>query len=313
MTSKPSDDPIPSIPDNLPLASKERLWKHLKTISIVRNQVLNPKSIHLVIDYIESQFSSSGFKPRREPFYSWMTGWRAQHNIIATLPEGSEAVQKVDQKPIIIGAHYDTVPSSPGADDNASGVAILLEVARLCGQSRPKINVPIQFITFGMEEEGCIGSCRHATRLKKKGSEITTMISLECVGYTDNRRNTQQAPPGLPIQIPDAGTFLGVIGNERARAHVGLMKNCAASTAPELEVVPLVVPDNGHLIPSTRLSDHAPFWDRGFPALMLTDTAFLRNPNYHQSSDLPETLDLDFMARIANTVAAFALKLSSLL
>lgn len=239
-----------------------------------------------------------------------MTGWRAQYNLIATLPDQGRSARKAGQKPIIIGAHYDTVPSSPGADDNASGIAIMLEVAHLCGQNRLPIHNPIQFIAFGMEEEGCIGSCRHATRLKKKGAEITTMISLECVGYTDSQPNTQQAPPGLPVQIPDTGNFLGVIGNDLARAYVGLIKNCAASNAPELEVIPLVVPNNGHQLPSSRLSDHAPFWDRGYPAMMLTDTAFLRNPNYHQPSDLPETLDLDFMTRIANTVAAFAINLA---
>lgn len=288
-----------------------RLRQHIQALTIVRNQILNPFAIRKVTHYITRSFKSAGLDIRTESFYSWMTGWQRQDNLIATIHAHKRSDRERDPKRVIIGAHYDTVPFSPGADDNASGVATLLEVARLCTLAKHPLSRSVDFIAFGMEEEGCIGSCRHVTRLKRSGTKVTAMVSLECVGYTDKKAGSQRVPPGLPIHVPDHGTFLGIIGNSLAKHLVGLMQASAKSHAPGLETIGLVVEDNGHRLPATRLSDHAPFWDHGYPALMLTDTAFLRNPHYHKPNDTADTLDMTFMAHVAQTVAGFTLNAAS--
>ena len=288
-----------------------RLQRHLRALSVVRNQILNPVTIRTVTRYITKTFQSTGLSVRPEPFYSWLTGWQRQENLVATIDVSTDSETETQPGRIIIGAHYDTVPFSPGADDNASGVSVLLEVVRVCAEVKRSFKHPVDFIAFGMEEEGLIGSNRHASRLQRAGTRLAAMISLECVGYTDDRPGTQVVPPGLPIQIPDRGTFLGIIGNSPAQPLVDLMQQSAQSHAQGLEVIGLVVEDNGHQFPATRLSDHAPFWDRGFPAMMLTDTAFLRNPNYHQPTDTTDTLDMTFMTRVAQTVLAFILRLGT--
>ena len=188
-------------------------------------------------------------------------------------------------------------------------MAVLLEVARICAAAAPPSR-PIDFIAFGMEEEGCIGSGRHAGRLARRGVPVAAMVSLECVGYTDRRPKSQRVVPGLPIAVPDRGTFLGVIGNHPAKPAMAALERAVQLASPQLETVQLLVEGNGRTLPATRLSDHAPFWDHGYPALLLTDTAFLRNPHYHQSSDRPETLDMEFMTQVARSMVAFTLMLA---
>ncbi len=286
----------------------ERLRQHLTQLAIVRNQLLNPRAIRQVMRYITETFGRAGLAVRAEPFYWWLSGWRRHENLIATIPGPSGGGDSGGR--IIIGAHYDSVPFSPGADDNASGVAVLLEVARVCAGALPAVRRRIDFVAFGMEEEGCVGSSRHARRLARLGVPVAAMVSLECLGYTDRRPHSQRVVPGLPIRVPDQGSFLGVIGNRPARPLTLSLARAIGLAAPQLEAVTLVVDENGRAFPATRLSDHAPFWDRGYPALLLTDTAFLRNPHYHQSHDLPETLDFEFMTQVARSVAAFTLLLA---
>ncbi|MGH7929438.1 MAG: M28 family peptidase, partial [Candidatus Binatia bacterium] len=179
-----------------------------------------------------------------------------------------------------------------------------LETARLISQFR----VPSQvlFCAFNLEELNMIGSTAFAKKLKAAGANIAAMISLEMVGYTDPRPGSQKLPVGLASLYPDRGDFIGVIGNWRSNALLrkfsGLMREVA-----DLQVETLSVPGEGMLVPAARLSDHAPFWDLGFPALMLTDTAFYRNPHYHRPTDTLDTLNLDFMAQVcAGVVRAVA-------
>ncbi|MEW6323909.1 MAG: M20/M25/M40 family metallo-hydrolase [Nitrospirota bacterium] len=284
----------------------ERLREHLARLSVVRNQLLNPRAIRQVTASIADAFERAGLPVHRESFHWWASGWRRHDNLIATLPRGGAA----DAERVIIGAHYDTVPFSPGADDNASGVAALLEVARVCAAAPSPPTRRVEFIAFGMEEEGCVGSRRHAARLARRRAPVAAMVSLECIGYTDRRPQSQRTVPGLPIAVPDRGTFVGVIGNPPAKSVMAVLERAARLAAPQLETVMLLLKDDGRSLPATRLSDHAPFWDHGYPALLLTDTAFLRNPHYHQPHDRPETLDLDFMTQITRSMAAFVLMLA---
>jgi hypothetical protein len=134
------------------------------------------------------------------------------------------------------------------------------------------------------------------------------MISLEMIGYTDSRPGSQRYPLGLRAFYPERGDFIGVIGNWSSAT---LLRRFARQMRQVrgLPVETLSVPGNGGLIPAVRLSDHAPFWDAGYPALMVTDTSFFRNPHYHSSTDTLETLNLDFMAKVCEGVVRAVLAL----
>jgi Zn-dependent M28 family amino/carboxypeptidase len=204
---------------------------------------------------------------------------------------------------LILAAHYDTVAQSPGADDNASGVAVMLEAARrLADLDRPGRWV---FIGFAQEEQHCLGSTLYAIKARRSGLHIQGMIALECVGYASHKSGSQQRLRELPVAIPDVGNFLGIVGNPEAAAFKQQFENAAGCFVSDLPLVSLVVPNAGHDFPDTRRSDHAPFWDAGYPALMLTDTANFRNPWYHQPGDRLETLDLPYMAKVTKAIVAF--------
>jgi Zn-dependent M28 family amino/carboxypeptidase len=160
---------------------------------------------------------------------------------------------------------------------------------------------PIRFIAFNLEEENLLGSRAYTSFLRKNGETIQGAIVLECVGYASHQPNSQKIPPGIPIAVPTTGNFLAVIGNERSHTLTG---SVAQAMKLHLPIVPLVVPGNGEKLPDTRRSDHTSFWEQGFPAVMLTDTANFRNPHYHRPTDTLETLNLDFLATVANGLTA---------
>ena len=152
-----------------------------------------------------------------------------------------------------------------------------------------------------------MGSRAYAAHLTSTQQSILGAIVLECVGYTRDEEGSQKIPPGVPVTVPTVGNFLAVIGNQGSHALTMVVEQAMKSRIP---VVPLVVPGNGELLPDTRRSDHTSFWEQGFPAVMLTDTANFRNPNYHQPTDTIETLNLDFMAQVADGVAAAVMELA---
>ena len=218
---------------------------------------------------------------------------RWYRNLVASRPGSFRNGQ------VLVVAHYDTVPNSPGADDNASGVAGLLEVAGALAPHR--FTHDLIFIAFALEEYGNPGSRYYVDHAKACGAPIVGVFDLEMIGYTGP---TQTAPPG--IQAPAAGDFIGVVANRRSERLVALFKEAAALVASSLPVQALVVEGNGENLLLVRQSDHAPFWDAGYPAVMITDTAFLRNPHYHLPTDTIETLNLRFLQQVAATTAASA-------
>jgi aminopeptidase YwaD len=248
-----------------------------------------PARLSAVENYIEKEFAALGLRVESDPF-SYCGG--RYRNIIARTAARRAPL-------VVLGAHFDAVEGSPGADDNASGIAVLLEAARLLGSMRLKSEV--LFCAFNLEELNMIGSSHLAKRLKAEGAKITGMVSLEMLGYTDRRSGSQKYPAVLSWLYPDRADFIGVIGNWRSAA---LLRSFATALkkVEGLPVETLSVLGNGFLVPQVRLSDHAPFWDAGYPALLLTDTAFMRNPHYHLPSDTIETLDLDFMAKVCRGV-----------
>jgi len=190
-----------------------------------------------------------------------------------------------------MGAHYDSVPGTPGADDNASAVAALLELARLCREVRPARSV--RLVAFTLEEPPAFltpwqGSRVYARELRRRGEQVVGMVALEMLGYYSDRPNSQHFPL-FPLRwfYPTVGNFVAVVSNLRSRSLMLKVRE-AVRRGCDLPVESLAAPP---LVPGLSLSDHSSFWHYGFPAVMVTDTAFFRNPNYHCSSDRPATLD----------------------
>ena len=135
-------------------------------------------------------------------------------------------------------------------------------------------------------------------------------IILECVGFARSEADTQQAPPGIPIAVPTQGDFLAIVGNEASRSLVSQLEQETRRHAVQLKTLSLVVPGRGEAVPHTRRSDHASFWDAGYPAVVLTDTANFRNPHYHRETDTVDTLNLEFLSNVAAAVTATAIQIA---
>jgi len=214
---------------------------------------------------------------------------RKHVNLILNLPAQDG---HTDQSPIILGAHYDGVPGTPGADDNATGVAVLLELARSLVNQPARY--PVQLIAFDLEEYGMLGSQDYAESLFQAKNPVRLMLSLEMLGYCTQEPNSQQYPSDLLKKIyPNQGNFIGLIGNLPTLPDLLHFAHHIRKAGVPSQWLPAGM--KGNLIQATRLSDHSPFWDRGYRAIMVTDTAFMRNPHYHKPSDRIETLDLDFL------------------
>lgn len=281
----------------------EDLRRWVGAFAGLRHGQCEPEALEARAALLGRELEGMGLRAERQPF---PFRGRTYHNILAEV-RGREP----DLAPLLIGAHYDAAWGTPGADDNASGVAALLGAARALAAIPPRRTV--RFAGFSLEEpqDAVDRACRHGSRhyareAKKKREPLAGVYILEMVGYTDPRPGSQRIPVRLAQPAPEAGTFLGAVGTPRSRGLLDGLREAAARHVPELQVVTHAVPLRGFLLPMSRMSDHAPFWDRGFPAVMLTDTAFLRNPHYHLPTDAPETLDFGFLARVTRALAAAA-------
>jgi len=226
--------------------------------------------------YIEAAFSRLGFEPQSQYFES---GGRKVRNI------------EVGSGSIIVGAHYDTVPGSPGADDNASGVAVLIELAAM--------KLPVRFVAFANEEMPYflgpeMGSWTWARRARERGDTVFAMFSLEMLGYYSDAPGSQIYPFPLSFFYPDRADFIAFVGDLGAR---GLVHRSIKSFRRNAQFPSHGVAAPG-FIPGVSWSDHWSFRRHGFPAIMITDTAFYRYPHYHLPTDTPEKLDYERMARV---------------
>lgn len=281
-----------------------RIRRHLQSLVGERHPERSPHALKKTAHYLATQFAKSGWKVSHQSFNALGETYR---NIVAVRAP-SRFIGGAYPSPLLIGAHYDTVPDSPGADDNASGLAVLLETAvRLQSVA---LSRPVWLIGFCLEEQDRLGSRVLAARLKAEGQALAGVIILECVGFSSNRPASQQVPPGVPQAVPTVGDFLAIVGNESARNLVQAIERSAATHAPALKVQSLVVPGCGEALPHTRRSDHASFWDANYPAVMLTDTANFRNPHYHRETDTIETLDVRFLVGVIDTVTAVTVELA---
>jgi Zn-dependent M28 family amino/carboxypeptidase len=275
----------------------QQLRRTLEVIVGERSPFSSLRHLTAVESFVEKELGNYGLKVESD-YFSYRG--KTFRNLI-----GRQGDQRGGSL-IVLGAHFDSVQGTPGADDNASGVAVLLEAARLL--ARAKLRSQVLFCAFNLEELNMIGSGYFVKKLKSEGAKVAAMISLEMIGYADSRPGSQRYPLGLKAFYPERGDFIGVIGNWSSAT---LLRRFARQMRQVrgLPVETLAVPGNGGLIPAVRLSDHAPFWDAGYPALMVTDTSFFRNPNYHGSTDTLETLDVDFMAKVCEGVVRAVLAL----
>ena len=210
---------------------------------------------------------------------------------------------------LVVGAHYDTAPGTPGADDNASGIAGLLELARLLRSSRPRLN--IAFTAFATEEPPyfgteLMGSLCYAKQLHSRSERVIGMVCLEMIGFFSARRGLQRYPAFLKFFFPDRADFIGLVGNLRSRAFLARIKDGLKNHL----TIPLQHASLPAFVPGVDFSDHRSFWAQGIPAVMITDTAFYRNANYHRPTDTAETLDYDSMGALVAALAKTLERLS---
>ena len=284
----------------------QRLHAHLKTLTkdIGERSVYRPENIKKTEIYIKNFYESIGQTARSEPY---MYGDLKVANVVSEIVFGQTPAKR-----FILGAHYDSVAGTVGADDNASAVAVQLETARQLKkvQGRLNLNIAVCFVSFALEEPPVygtrfMGSRVYARKAKKEKEKIDGMLCLEMVGYTCTTPGCQDYPfPLSYLGYPEKGDFIGIVGNFSSR---GLTRSLlqAFGKNPRLPVVKLTVPFNGWIMPAIRLSDHASFWDQGYKAVMITDSAFYRNPHYHLLSDSMEKLDYQFMAELVESLSVF--------
>ena len=242
--------------------------------------------------YIRRELLRLGLHVVAQEFFA---GGRLYHNLEATLP----GIPGYAHQVVVIGAHYDTAEHAPGADDNASGVAAVLELARVfAGNSQART---VRFVFFPNEEPpwfptANMGSRHYATAAQDRKDQIVAMLSIESIGYYDTEKGSQRYPFPLNLAYPDVGDFIGFVSNLKSRSllHSAIAAFRAHATLPTQGAA---APS---WVPGVWWSDHWSFWKAGYPAIMITDTAPYRNPFYHTPEDTPDKLDYDRMARVVH-------------
>jgi hypothetical protein len=278
----------PEIKSIIETISEHLLRQSVAQIAKPRHFAAEPQQNRATADWLFRAFGDLGYHVERQGPFA---------NIIA-LPKARF------EEATLIGAHYDSVPTSPGADDNASAMAALLACAHT--YSRIDLPPPIIFAAFNREEDGFIGSSDFVENwLPKSSFRLRCAHILEMIGYASASAGSQRIPSALPIQISNTGDFLGLLANDQSADTMKRILGIARACTPDLPVTGLnVVAGAERLFPVLARSDHVPFWTRHIPALMWTDTAEFRNPNYHRPTDTPETLDYTFLTRVTGLLAA---------
>lgn len=269
--------------------SIDNLYKHVEylTVEIGDRHLWNEPSLDRSATYIESVFQQVGYSVKLQTYSCY---GKSVSNIIAE-KEGEE------EGAIVVGAHYDTVPGSPGADDNASAVAGLLELARLFKEEISRKH--LMLVAFVNEEPPCFGSRNmgsrvYARHLKESKVPVDVMIALEMIGYF-RREPIQKYPlPFMRLLYPKTGDFIAVVGNFHSARYVSRLKR-GIKRHSSIDVRSLTGPQ---FFGGISLSDNSSFWHHGYRAVMVTDTAFFRNRHYHQETDTIGTLDFDAMAEV---------------
>ncbi len=283
---------------------KQRLSLHVRKLAgdIGERNMPRLEALEAAASYLTQAFEAVGYQPSAQEF---KVSGRTVKNVEAELRGNARADEVV-----LIGAHYDSVFGSPGANDNATGVAGVLELARLVKTAR--LDRTIRFVCFVNEEPPYfrsedMGSWHYAKRCRDQHENVVAMLSLETIGYYSDRKGSQQYPMPFGLLYPDTGNFIGFVGSPKSK---DLLFRCVGSFRQHTQF-----PSEGIAAPSwvngIDWSDHACFWSRGYPALMITDTAPFRYPYYHSREDTPDKVDYARTARVVAGIGRVAAELAS--
>jgi Zn-dependent M28 family amino/carboxypeptidase len=284
-----------SVTPLIPL-QQPRLYEDVLTLTSIQppRHYLNLDSLHAISGYIAHEFGKLSCKVEYQKYKAQNKEYK---NVVATFGD-------VSKQRVVVGAHYDVCGDQPGADDNASAAAGLLELARLIDALQPSLSYGIEFVAYCLEEPPFfatpyMGSLVHAKSLKETASNVKAMICLEMIGYFSDAPNSQHFPvPMLKYVYPTTGNFITVVGK---LSQLGLVRKVAhyMREVSDIGVESFAAPG---FFPSISLSDHRSYWQCGYPAVMINNTAFYRNPHYHQPSDTIDTLDFSRMAQVVKGV-----------
>ena len=296
MPGQSHQGPLPTLTEEQRTLEQE-LHSHVQTLAgqIGERNVFSHDRLVMAADYIGATLAGAGYEARRQPF-----------EVGGKICENVEAEVRGSQRPddiIVIGAHYDSVQGSPGANDNASGVAAMLALARAFAKASPART--LRFVAFTNEEPPLfqtkyMGSRVYARRSRERGENIVLMLSLETIGYYSDEPGSQHLLFPLNLIYPSTGNFIAFVSNVEngflVRQLVGSFRQVAQ------------FPSEGGalwgLLPGVGWSDHWAFWKEGFPAVMVTDTALYRYPAYHSNADRPEFVQYERMARVVSGLQA---------
>ncbi len=270
---------------------RDELRRHVEMLAgeIGERSVYQPKKLNAAVEYVEGMLSVAGHKVSRQ---SYTASGELCHNLEIEIP-GTTRPTEI----ILVGAHYDSVAGSPGADDNASGAAALLALAK--SPALQKSARTLRFVAFANEEpphfqSELMGSLVCARRCRERGENIVVMLSLESLGYYSTEKGSQKYPFPMGLVYPSRGDFVGFVGRS---ADAEWVRRCVKAFRQSAQF-----PSEGGALPGwlpgIGWSDHWAFWQVGYPALMVTDTAIFRSPNYHLDADTPEKLDYERFARV---------------
>ncbi len=293
----------PEVSERSPLlpVNPARLREHVETLCRCSPRHALAPGLEHAARYVRDQLASSGHPVEEQTFE--LNGRTYRNFILSFGPRSGERV--------VVGAHYDGRDDTPGADDNASAVAVLLELATFLKATCFKTRVDLVAYTLEEINPGLWalqGSTTHARALQKEGVRVKLMLSLEMLGYYDDRPGNQDYPfPLMKWLYPRRGNFLSLVGSLRESPLVYRLKRVMRRASP-LPIHSMTAP---RWVPGIEHSDHQSFWNAGYPAVMITDTAYLRNPHYHRPTDTPDTLDYHRMAHAAAAVHAAVLSLAT--
>lgn len=271
--------------------SPASLRSTVEALNYPRHYSVNPQANREARDWIREELRCFGYEVALQGAYD---------NVIAR-PRGPQPSSL-----ILLGAHYDTVPTTPGADDNSSAIAVCLEAAKVLSLHA---KLPVMVAVFNREEDGLIGSREFVASLSgEERRRINETHIFEMVGYFTDAPRSQSKPGGLPIPLPSVGDFVGLVSNSRSNRIATRLLRTAETIGSATPVVSLKTYFGiERMFGDLLRSDHSPFWEAGLPAIMWTDTSNFRNPNYHLPSDTPDTLDYEAMADVTRIIVGHVL------
>ncbi len=279
--------------------SDESLKLHVEKVSsLVGRNADNLEILNKAAQYITDEWTQQGYKIKEQKYK--VKNQQGEYVEVKNLVISYNDKEDPSQKTIVVGAHYDVWSNLSGADDNASGVAGLLELTRLVKEQNPKLDSRIEFVAYTLEEPPFfdteeMGSFIHAKSLKEENRNVSLMLSLEMIGYFSEKPNSQNYPVPLLNKIyPDKGNFIALVGE----FGEWFISRKVKTSFQEMSDLPMYSINTTKYMEGIDWSDHLSYWKQGYPALMVTDTSFLRNENYHKATDTTNLLDYKKSAQV---------------